>query len=357
MVKSKLIHIIKGILIFASMLIGIFVLFIIYLMITDYAPKDKLTLELLDNPVAQIKTGDELKILSWNIGYAGLDQSQDFFMDGGSKSKPDTTEVVKHNLEGIVDVIKSQESDVIMLQEVDLKSARTYYIDELKYLTTHLGDYGNAFAYNYKVKFVPVPLPPLGKIEAGQTTFFNTQSLKGQRLALPGQYAFPKSLVMLDRCALVNYQRIEDSDQLLVLINAHFSAYDDGSIRSQQMAYIKAFIKEEYEKGNYVILGGDFNQTFDFIDDSRFPLFQEGKFYTPYKISSDWVMEGWKWGVGTNAPTYRLLNAPYEEGVTQVGIIDGFLVSPNVEVTRVEVIDRAFLYSDHNPVLMTIKLK
>ena len=68
-------------------------------------------------------------------------------------------------------------------------------------------------------------------------------------------------------------------------------------------------------------------------------------------------MAGWKWGVGTNAPTYRLLNAPYEEGITQVGIIDGFLVSPNLEITRVEVLDQNFLYSDHNPVMMTLKLK
>lgn len=355
--KSKMINLIKGFLVLVSMLVGTFVLLIIYLMITDYSPKDHLNIALMDNPTAQINTGDELKILTWNIGYAGLDQSQDFFMDGGHKSKPDSTEVVKYNLEGMVDVIKAQECDVIMLQEVDLNSDRTYNIDELKYLSSHLGDYGNAFAYNYKVKYVPVPLPPLGKIEAGQMTLFNTQSYMSQRLALPGQYAFPKSLVMLDRCALVNYQKIEDSDRLLVLINAHFSAYDDGSIRSQQMAYIKAFIKEEYEKGNYVILGGDFNQTFDFVDDSKFPLYQDGKFYTPYKISSDWVMAGWKWGVGTNAPTYRLLNGPYEEGITQVGIIDGFLVSPNLKITSVEVLDQNFLYSDHNPVMMTLKLK
>ena len=31
------------------------------------------------------KAGDSLRVLSYNIGYGSLDQTQDFFMDGGKK--------------------------------------------------------------------------------------------------------------------------------------------------------------------------------------------------------------------------------------------------------------------------------
>ena len=34
-----------------------------------------------------------------------------------------------------------------------------------------------------------------------------------------------------------------------------------------------------------------------------------------------------------------------------------FLVSPNVEVTGSEVLDTGFAYSDHNPIIMTVKLR
>lgn len=37
--------------------------------------------------------------------------------------------------------------------------------------------------------------------------------------------------------------------------------------------------------------------------------------------------------------------------------IDGFIVSPNVEVTSVETLDAGFAYSDHNPVKLQVKLK
>ena len=47
---------------------------------------------------------------------------------------------------------------------------------------------------------------------------------------------------------------------------------------------------------------------------------------------------------------------PYEKGVTYQVTIDGFFVSDNVEATA-QNIDTGYLYSDHNPVTLTFKLK
>ena len=122
------------------------------------------------------------------------------------------------------------------------------------------------------------------------------------------------------------------------------------------MALVKALIEKSYENGDYVILGGDWNQTFPGIDTTRFPLFDSGAFYLPYQIDKDWAPTGWQWGIDERVPTYRLLNAPYEEGITQVGIIDGFLVSPNIDIISVKTLDLGFKASDHQPVTMTFSL-
>ena len=46
----------------------------------------------------------------------------------------------------------------------------------------------------------------------------------------------------------------------MVLVNSHMSAYDEGGvIRSQQLEMLTSFMAEEYKKGNWVIIGGDFN--------------------------------------------------------------------------------------------------
>ena len=59
------------------------------------------------------------------------------------------------------------------------------------------------------------------------------------------------------------------------------------------------------------------------------------------------------------APTCRLDNQPYDAGsdATQHYVIDGFILSPNVELTSVQTQDDGFRFSDHNPVLLNIRLK
>ena len=55
----------------------------------------------------------------------------------------------------------------------------------------------------------------------------------------------------------------------------------------------------------------------------------------------------------------QLLNAPYSGNYqdSQVYVLDGFIVSDNLEVSRVENIDTDFQYTDHQPVLLKVKLK
>jgi hypothetical protein len=66
--------------------------------------------------------------------------------------------------------------------------------------------------------------------------------------------------------------------------------------------------------------------------------------------------QNWQWAIDEKIPTYRLLNTKYIEGETQVGIIDGFLVSPNIKIESIETMDLKFKNTDHNPVIITFQL-
>lgn len=50
-------------------------------------------------------------------------------------------------------------------------------------------------------------------------------------------------------------------------------------------------------------------------------------------------------------PSCRNADGPYHEGQYML-TVDGFLVSPNVEVLASSVVNKAFCSSDHNPVSM-----
>lgn len=299
--------------------------------------------------------GDTLNILGWNIGYGGLGAESDFFMDGGEEVKAADKNTVLRYLCGIEDVLHvHEEYDIIMLQEVDENSSRTYGIDETEYLDRR----NHTFAYNYSCPFVPFPLPPIGRVNSGLFTDTVYPIDSAERIALPCPFSWPVSTANLKRCLLVSYIPVEDSDKQLVVVNLHLEAYDDGEGKIAQTNQLREFIQSEYEKGNYVIAGGDFNQIFPGGLD-KYPN-EHPELWEPGIIEDDILPDGWTIAYDLETPSCRLLNQPYDPddtANTQYYVIDGFLLSPNVELLNVRTLDEGFVNSDHNPVNIQVTLK
>ncbi|MDR2381741.1 MAG: hypothetical protein LBE08_11335, partial [Bifidobacteriaceae bacterium] len=98
--------------------------------VTEYRPKATEDLAPRGTPVrAAPAPGQELTLLSFNIGYGGLGRDQDFFMDGGGMVRPDDKSDVEANLDGIVSFLKANPADAYLLQEVDSDSHRSFKID------------------------------------------------------------------------------------------------------------------------------------------------------------------------------------------------------------------------------------
>lgn len=327
---------------------------IAWLSITEYKPAPVEQLSVTAAPGSQpIDTAQTLEILSWNIGYAGLGEGSEFFMDGGKDVKSADRATVEKYLSGIRDYIYSDLPDFVMLQEVDVNSTRTYGIDQAAYLA----GFNSVHALNYACPFVPYPVPPMGKINSGLFTISQHEISSAERQSLPCPFSWPVRAANIKRCLLVSYLPIEGSDKQLVLVNLHLEAYDDGEGKIAQTNQLRDFISAEYEKGNYVIAGGDFNQTFPGSLDT-YPILNP-ELWTPGVLDNSLLPQGWSFVYDVRVPTCRLLNQPYDPSDvehTQHYVIDGFIISPNVELKNVESIDLGFENSDHNPVRMTVEL-
>ena len=306
--------------------------------------------------VDTLKGGDTLTVLSWNIGYGGLGKDSDFFMDGGKDARSADEATVKAYLAGISATIREAEADLVLLQEVDSDSSRTYGIDERRFLSDGMSC--EAYAMNYACPFVPVPMPPIGKVHSGLYTMTDDLTIdRAERVSLPCPFSWPLRIANLKRCLLVSYLPIEGSDRQLVLINLHLEAYDDGEGKIAQTNQLRDFITAEYQKGNYVIAGGDFNQVFPGSLE-RYPNTHPEN-WEPGVLDEKLLPEGWTLACDLSTPTCRLLNQPYNpadtEG-TQYYVIDGLILSPNVELKTVETVDAGFANSDHNPVRLELRL-
>lgn len=300
--------------------------------------------------------GSRLSVLTYNTGYAGLDASQDFFMDGGSSVRPDDKAEIEDNLKGISEILKKENCDVYFLQEVDRNAKRSYYINENDYYEEVLG-LKSMFACNFKCDFVPYPFPPIGKVDSGIATFTSLAVSKANRISLPESFSWPVKTCNLKRCMLETRIPIEDTDAELVLFNFHLEAYDDGSGKEAQTKMLAEKLQKEYEAGNYVIAGGDFNQTFEETGDS-YPLVDQEN-WVPGIIREDSLPEHFSFALDDSYPTCRLLNQPYTNDyeTSQVYVLDGFIVSDNVKIEKIQVINTNFAYTDHQPVRLEVTIQ
>lgn len=319
----------------------------------EYRPEPVEDIKVSDG-TKRINMDDEISIMSFNTGYAGLSHNEDFFMDGGEKVEPESEELVRENINGIGKTIKDIDADFTFLQEVDIDSKRSFNINE-KDIYEDMTGKDSVFAYNFKCNFVPYPLPFIGKVESGLVTLTDHKMSDAKRIALPESFKWPVKTCNLKRCMLETRIPVDGSDKELVLINFHLEAYDSGEGKIAQSRMLAEKLEEEYKKGNYVIAGGDFNQTFEGMD--TYPIHDKDG-WVPGVIGSSEIGDGFSFAVSDNEPTCRLLNGPYSGNFeeSQVYVIDGFIVSDNIEVSSVENIRTEFRYSDHQPVLMNFKL-
>ena len=90
-------------------------------------------------------------------------------------------------------------------------------------------------------------------------TVSNMKITESIRRSLPIEDGFMK-LLDLDRCYSVNRIPTENGKEL-VLYNLHLSAYtSDPSTADNQLRMLFEDMKEEYDAGNYIVAGGDFNK-------------------------------------------------------------------------------------------------
>ena len=350
---SKTKKVMKGAGMVLLFLAGILLLALIWLTIREYRPEAEETLA-VPSGTETPAPGSSLEILTFNTGYAGLDKTQDFFMDGGSQVQPDSRQEVEENLQGIAGILKEQPADVYFLQEVDLDSKRSYRIDQQAYYQENL-DLPGVFACNFKCDFIPYPLPPIGKVESGILTMTDLAVSSASKISLPESFSWPVKTCNLKRCMLETRIPLTGTDRELVLINFHLEAYDSGEGKIRQSQMLAEKLQKEYEAGNYVIAGGDFNQTFEGID--KYPL-KDTDNWAPGVIGEDSLPEHFSFAVDDSYPTCRLLNEPYSGSfdTAQVYVLDGFLVSDNIKVNQVSVINTDFAYTDHQPVRLEVRL-
>ncbi|MDE6274896.1 MAG: endonuclease/exonuclease/phosphatase family protein [Clostridiales bacterium] len=362
----------KAALITAFTAVGLVVLFVLtvviyllYVICGYYRLEDNLPLEVSNNIEVKATTGTPYTVMTYNVGFGAYSPEYTFFMDTGIMKDGTPTQGkygkaiskadVEKNIGGSSGIVKEHSPDFAIIQEVDYDSSRSYGVDERVYFSG-LAGYASTLAVNYHSSYLFYPFgDPHGKNNAGIMTLSKYRIADSTRYAFPIADGFSK-FTDLDRCFSITHIPVENGGTLSV-ISLHMSAYDEGGvIRKQQAELLKGVLTSEYEKGYYVIAGGDFNQ--DLIGNlEKFPSDQQVPPWVNTYDQED-IPAHFSIVADTNSEvgSCRGADVVWERGKDYTCVIDGFIVSDNVTVEGVQIIDTDFAFSDHNPVKMTFVL-
>ena len=307
-----------------------------------------------------LTTEKEYSALTYNVGFGAYTPDFSFFMDGGKSSWAKSKESVESDIQGAGELVASKDPDFALIQEVDLNSTRSYHVDEYSILKDTIPSYNTVFAQNYDSAFLFYPFTqPHGSSKSGLALFSRYPVTDSLRRSFPVSTSFSK-FFDLDRCYSISRVPVDNGKEL-VIFELHMSAYGNSDeIREGQIRMLTADMKKEYDAGNYVLCGGDFNHDLKAAEDDSaereswaYP-FPRAELPDHFSFCIDQLSDeecASLWDSARNA------DMEYIPGETYTVTLDGFIVSDNIECLKYENINTGYSYSDHDPVYVQFKLK
>lgn len=309
---------------------------------------------------SSLTAGQEYSALTYNLGFGAYTPDFSFFMDGGKSSWAKSKESVQDTIQGAGELIASYDPDFALLQEVDLDSTRSYHVNEYSILKDCLSSYNSVFAQNYDSAFLFYPFTqPHGSSKSGLALFSRYQVTDSLRRSFPVSTSFSK-FFDLDRCYSISRVPVDNGKEL-VIFELHMSAYGNSdAIREGQIRMLADDMQKEYEAGNYVLCGGDFNHDLKASEDDSenreswaYP-FPRAILPDHFSFCIDQLTDEERDSLWDSA---RNADMEYVPGETYTVTLDGFIISDNIECVSYDNINTGYIYSDHDPVYLEFTLK
>ncbi|MGH2543559.1 MAG: endonuclease/exonuclease/phosphatase family protein, partial [Ardenticatenaceae bacterium] len=178
----------------------------------------------------------------------------------GPDERPSPVAIAR-TLEEVARVIREEEPDVLLLQEVDDGGRRTDYEDQLARLLPMISDEYrcHASAFYWKADFVPharirgavgMKLSTISKYQIGDATRHQLALIPADRIT---QEFSPKRAILEVRLPV-------NEGPALVVMNTHLDAFAQGSdTMQQQVDELSGLLAELTAAGHPWLIGGDFN--------------------------------------------------------------------------------------------------
>ncbi|MBD1600980.1 endonuclease/exonuclease/phosphatase family protein [Pseudomonas typographi] len=213
------------------------------------------------NP-ASLVPGQGLKVMTWNVQYLAGKRYVFWYERPGARAADErpTPADLAHGLDEVARVVREENPDVLLLQEVDNQARASYYQDQLALLRERLADLYScsAQAYEFKAAFVP-RWHLLGSVGRTVATFSRYRIERAERLQLPLPGNALTQLFAPRPALLSSYLNVADGS-LFAVLNTQLGRYHAGSdTQRSQLVALRGRLDRLESQGTPWLLGGDFN--------------------------------------------------------------------------------------------------
>jgi endonuclease/exonuclease/phosphatase family metal-dependent hydrolase len=199
---------------------------------------------------------DTITIMTWNIRFGA--GRVPWFGDSCGERVILTDEEVYASLRGIANKLYEVKPDIILLQEIDIQSKRSGYIDQVQWLLDNTYFNYGAFASVWKAQWIPSD--GLGRMNMGNAVLSRWSIEESERIQLPlrgDQDALTKHFY-IRRNILKTKIALPGIDDFYA-VNSHTSAFSKDDTKKKHIDLFKAELDKITTTGGFFVAGGDLN--------------------------------------------------------------------------------------------------
>ena len=205
-------------------------------------------------PVAD--TFQVIRVMTWNIRFGAGRIA--WFGDACGNRVILTEEEVYRSLKAIADRINLVRPDILLLQEVDVNSKRSAYINELQWILDHTYMNYAVCGSQWKAQFIPSD--GLGRMDEENAILSRWKISDGQRIQLPLRNDQDKlTRYFYERCCIVTGRIGIPHVNNLFAVNIHVSAFATDDTKKKHISRLKEELDRINGNGAWFVAGGDMN--------------------------------------------------------------------------------------------------
>ena len=199
-----------------------------------------------------------IKVVTWNIRF-GIARFPFFGDSCGDDVILDDATIVE-NMAAIADSLNVIDADIVLLQEVDVSSKRTGYMDQVQYLLDNTNLNYGCYASMWKADFIPSD--GIGRIDAGNAILSKYKLTDAERIQLrlrTDQDGLTQYFYLRRNIVKAKIPALTQGSKDFYAVDIHATAFATDDTKKQHIdKYVKT-LAEIHSSGDYFVTGGDLN--------------------------------------------------------------------------------------------------